>query len=87
MSKIPDNILNELCCNTNDEKCMMNLCEKCKKVNKFLLPGSDLQSKISWEQWKEIDGFLRVAKIEESVAELMKEIGKQLAYFKIHCFV
>ena len=48
-SKIPDNILNELCCNTNDEKCMMNLCEKCENIDKFLLPGctANLQSKIS----------------------------------------
>ena len=88
-SKIPDNILNELCCNTNDEKCMMNLCEKCENIDKFLLPGctANLQSKISWEQWKEINGFLRVAKIEGSVAELINEIGKQLPYFMIHCFV
>ena len=65
----------------NDEKCMMNLYEKCKNIDKFLLSGYNLQSKISWEQWKEIHDFLRVAKIEGSVAELMREIGKAIALF------
>ena len=78
VSKIPDNILIELCCNINDGKYMMNLYEKCKKINKILLPGCNIQNKISREQWEEINGFLTVAKIEGSVAQLMKEIGKQL---------
>lgn len=81
-------LLRNLCCDVNNEKCMIGLCTECKTDIFTLLPDDcNVAAKISWQQWADVNGRPIVVNIDGSVEDAVIDIQNKLSDFKIHCFV
>ena len=77
-----------MCCNVDDENCMLNNCSGCQFDSQvFLSIDINLQVSIPVQRWKNVDGFLQVVEENISVIDFIAWLNKELPNFKKHCFI
>ena len=80
--------LSQMCCNVDDENCMLNNCSGCQFDSQvFHSTDINLQASIPVQQWKNVDGFLQVVEENISVIDVIARLNKELPNFKNHCFM
>lgn len=81
-------VLNEVCCDTDDKKCMLNVCNECTYDIRTLLPeAEDLKKKIKWTEWKNVDNRPQLVENFTSLHRLIISLNSQLRGFKTHTYI
>lgn len=85
-------LLNFICCDTMNEKCMINNCSNCEyNLGYALLPLQYICSSdtinIKWRQWQDVNGRPQSIFTESSLTTAIYYLEQQLYAFKIHCYV
>lgn len=82
----PSQLLKEICCGMDNEKCIHGTCRSCYDVSDVVNLKVDLNVQTQWKQWfKSTDGWLQIQKVQGSKKELLQEIEKQIPKYKVHC--
>lgn len=81
-------LLNLMCCNTDSEGCMTNVCENCKTdVKTILNENTDYSVTVKWKSWRKEDGKYQVMENSTTLQDVLNKINETLPAFKFHCFV
>lgn len=84
----PSQVLNAICCDTNNEICMTGKCRSCYNISDIMKLNVELNSLTQWKKWdKSPEGWLQIQTIRGSKQELLQEIEAQLPKYKTHCYV
>ena len=66
--------LSQMCCNVDNENCMLNNCSGCQFDSQvFLSTDINLQASMPVQQWKNVDGFLQVVEENISVIDVIAQ--------------
>lgn len=82
-------LLDKICCCSSNEKCMTNVCNECDDKILEILPKDpqELSENVTYKQWCDVEGRLKVMVNEETVEDACTELQNQLPIYKKHCFV
>ncbi|XP_063219709.1 uncharacterized protein LOC134529494 [Bacillus rossius redtenbacheri] len=87
-SLTPTSLIQIMCCNTHEERCMTNKCSVCHyDVKSLLEPHSDFSREVKWNKWIKTEGQLVVEKVSSSLQNLVTQLNTYIPNFKKHVFV
>lgn len=82
-------VLEKICCDLTNEKCMLNQCTNCLSIGALLLEEIDASSKVQLRQWGKKEGENRLILMETEVElrYVINLIQGKLEHFKTHYFI
>ena len=82
--------LKEVCCDINNENCMLGLCNKCvSDVNDILPLLFEIETYVQWKQWRKNKetGRIQLTKDRGMATEVIECLQNMLPGFKKHFFI
>lgn len=81
-------LLEKMCCDVEDERCMTNKCEVCcYDVSVCLKADVDQGQELSWREWSKCNGQLQVQENIATLEDIVIKVNASLPHFKTHTFV